>query len=64
MRKQLDGRVQEIVQLRKQLDEKDREIVAQTEMERRKLENERKKVSSFSLDSACLVRPSVRFQVV
>ncbi|XP_071675383.1 uncharacterized protein [Lolium perenne] len=42
MRKQLDGRVQEIVQLRKQLDEKDREIVAQTEMERRKLENGRK----------------------
>jgi hypothetical protein len=44
MRKQLDGRVQEIVQLRKQLDEQDREIVAQTEMERRKLENERKLV--------------------
>jgi hypothetical protein len=44
MRKQLDGRVQEIVQLRKQLDEQDREIVAQTEMERRKLENGRKLV--------------------
>jgi hypothetical protein len=49
--------IQETDQLRKQLDEKDRdikrrskqlsEIVAQTDMERRKLENERKKVEIY-----------------